>query len=284
MKLTNRLNLPDALVRAVSNDPYSKGASDVSVTELTGPLRAAILKQIHRDEITEDVADRLWSTYGQLIHHLLERSNIDKGVITERRLDMTIDGVILSGAMDSYEETDGILTDWKFVTSYKFKGQEVPEEWEIQQNLYAELLRANGHKITSLRIIGLLRDHSKLEAKRDPAYPQFPIVVRKVPMWPVEKVQAFLKGRIAEFKRAKEALPECTPVERWAKPHVYAVTKIGAKRSSANFADKAEAEGFAKTKGSDYSVIERPGENTRCEHYCSVAPFCEQFKKLKGGE
>ena len=28
-------------------------------------------------------------------------------------------------------------------------------------------------------------------------------------------------------------------------------------------------------KGDDFEIEFRPGEDTRCLHYCSVAPFCE---------
>jgi hypothetical protein len=280
--LGNKLGLPQALVDAVSNDPYSKGDAEVSVTGLLKPLRCVMLERKHGDEITEDAADRLYAMYGQLIHSLLERANKDKNVTTERRLFMEIDGVKISGAMDSMDSQDGKLRDWKFVTSWKFKNGVVPTEWEQQQNAYAELLRHNGHTVKSLEIVGLLRDHSKLEAKRDAGYPQLPVAIMPIPLWPQEKALAFLRGRIAEYKKAKEILPECTPEERWAKDDVYAVMKEG-RKSAVKLHDNAVTAATHATEVGGY-VVKRPGEQTRCENYCSVAPFCAQFKKLKGGE
>lgn len=282
MKLTNKLGLPQALVDAVSNDPYSRGDAEISVTGLLKPLRAVMLERAHESEITEDVADRLYAMYGQVIHGVLERANTDRNVTTERRLFMEIDGVKISGAMDSMDAKDGTLRDWKFVTSWKFKQGAVPIEWERQQNAYAELLRHNGFEVKALEVVGLLRDHSKLEAKRDGSYPQLPVARMPIPLWPREKALAYLKGRIAEYKLAKTNLPECSPEDRWAKSDVYAVMKEGRKSAVKLYDSELSAQMHAVEVGG--YVVKRPGEQTRCENYCSVAPFCDQFKKLKGGE
>ena len=43
MKITNKQNLPESLVRAVSYSDYDRGDADISVTGLLNPPRIAVL-------------------------------------------------------------------------------------------------------------------------------------------------------------------------------------------------------------------------------------------------
>lgn len=280
MKLTNRLNLPGPLVEAVRNDGYTKGDADISVTELLSPPRQAALKRTHADRISEDASERIWSLVGQVVHGILERSNVDG--VAERRLSVEVEGWTVSGGMDLYNQ-GGILSDYKFVTVYKFKGQVAPREYEEQLNLYAEILRRNQHPVTALQIVGILRDWSKLEAARDPEYPQTQVIVVPVPMWEPARAQKFLRERVILHKQARVQLPLCTAEDRWAKPDTFAVKKPGAKRASAVYEDECEAINHAK-QTSGLFIEKRRGEQTRCRFYCVVSRFCEQFKALDQAE
>jgi hypothetical protein len=70
--LTNRLGLPQAVVDAVANDPYTRGDSDISVTQLIQPPYQRKLRQ--EVEIVEDASDKIWSMVGQIGHGILERA------------------------------------------------------------------------------------------------------------------------------------------------------------------------------------------------------------------
>lgn len=74
MKITNRKNLPAALVRACENDPYDPGTADISITRLVAPPRQVALMKLHAEELVEDVADRIWALRSQGIHCVLERA------------------------------------------------------------------------------------------------------------------------------------------------------------------------------------------------------------------
>lgn len=275
MRLTNRLGLPDAIVQAVRNDSYSSGDADMSVTTLLKPVRIVAMERSMEGELVEDAADRIWSLMGQVVHGILERA--DTTGITERRLTMEVEGWKISGQMDRYQ--DGVLQDYKVVTGYKFKGGGVPEEYEAQINVYAELLRQNGHEVKRLEIVGILRDWSKLEARRDHEYPQQQVVVREVKLWEAEKVQAFVRDRVILHKQAQVALPECSPEERWARPGVYALMKVGQKKAVKLYDNAADADAHAST-AANLLVVFRPGQNVRCSNYCSVAHVCTQFSAL----
>ena len=44
MILTNKHNLPEAIVAAIMNDSYTKGDADISVTELLSPPQLRALR------------------------------------------------------------------------------------------------------------------------------------------------------------------------------------------------------------------------------------------------
>lgn len=101
MRFTNELGLPDAIVQAVTNDSYSRGDADISVTTLIGPPRIAELTRLHEAEIVEDVADRIWLLLGRTVHNILEKAAPKGAAITEERLFIDVGGWTVSGAFDS---------------------------------------------------------------------------------------------------------------------------------------------------------------------------------------
>lgn len=289
MTITNRSGLPEALVKAVQNDPYNRGDCDYSVTGLLKPARMVALERIHKDDLEEDVADRIWALMGQLGHAVLERAG--EGVV-EKRLFATRNGVRISGQLDLLHmqdlDVDGIetyekSTDYKFTTAWSCKGGP-KEEWIQQTNLGLWLCQENGIRVKGLEIVAILRDWSKLDARRDWQYPQQQVKVFSLPVWPMAKTLAFLDGRIAEHEMAKQALPECSPEERWEKPTVYAVMKDGRKTAVKLHDNEEQARLHAEQLGKGHAVTTRPGQSTRCEAYCSVAKWCSQFNSQQPKE
>lgn len=269
--------LPAALIRAINADPYDKGGADFSVTELLQPPRIRVLKARHAHEIVEDPADRLYSLYGQLVHALLERANMAD--LSEKRFFIDVDGVSVSGQIDTLSLADGLLSDYKFTTSWGFKTDNPPKpEWVAQLNMQAELLRQNGHEPRALQIVGLLRDWQIREAKYNQGYPQAPVVTLDIPMWTRDMVMSFIRMRISEHKLAEKSLPECSGEERWAKPDQWAVMKgKRAINGGVQFTEAAAKEVLAKNPG--LSIQYRPGESVRCGSYCPVSEFCTQYHK-----
>jgi len=277
VKLLNRFKLPQALVNAIRNDPYTNGGADYSVTTLLDPPRVVALSRKHHNELEGDVSDNVWSLYGQIVHSIIERANTGVGE-SEIRFFGNVDNVRVSGQVDFLH--DKTITDFKFVTAYKFKDGKAPRNFEEQLNCYAALARLNGRSIDKLELVGLLRDWSKLEAKRDSRYPQSQVIVVNVPLWPEKLALDFIKERVRLHESAKKDLPECSDEERWAKPPVYAVMMPGRIKAVKLHDTESEAKGHAKNLlGS--KVEYRPGENIRCENYCEVSLKCDQFKKLK---
>ena len=124
--ITNNKGFPEALVKAVTNDTYSRGTADRSVTGLLAPPRQAALIERHDGMISEDVSERTFALYGQLVHLLLERAGEQsRNAINEERLYAEVGGWTISGQTDTLTLTEDqrswIISDYKFVTAYKFK-------------------------------------------------------------------------------------------------------------------------------------------------------------------
>lgn len=275
MKITNRSGLPEALVRAVENDPYSRGDSDYSVTQLLKPARMVALERIHKDELEEDVSDRIWALMGQLGHLVLERAG--EGMV-EKRLFATRNGLRISGQLDLVENQTK-STDYKFTTAWSAKNGPKPE-WIQQLNLGRWLAQENGIQIQQLEIVAIYRDWSKLEAMRSADYPQQQVQAFRLPIWSWKDTEDFLDARLAAHEAARKQLPDCTAEERWEKPTVYAVMKEGRKSAVKLHDHEEQARLHSEQLGKGHTVATRPGQSTRCEAYCSVSRFCSFAQSL----
>ena len=100
-------------------------------------------------------------------------------------------------------------------------------------------------------------------------------------MWTDDERQKFVEKRIREHQDAREGnWRPCTDDERWKKDDKYAVMKKG--RVSAlrvlNTYQEAVTWMVENEPKGTVTIEERPGEYTRCNEYCSAAPFCQQHQ------
>ncbi len=289
--LTNRLGLPQAIVDAVTNDPYSKGRSDISVTQLIQPPYQRKLRT--EVEVVEDTADRIWSLVGQIGHGIVERAypqvyahdakNLPMledyrkyGVVAEHRLFTEVNGWTVSGQFDVIEA--GHLRDFKFTTVWSVMG-ETKTEWINQLNLLRLLAIRSGIDVNALGIVAVLRDWSKGKSKSE-GYPRQQVVAVDIPVWPLEQTEAYLLERVKAHQDASP--PPCTDDERWKRGDVYAVMKVGRKAAVKLHEDGAAAGAHALELGKGHSVVKREGEFHRCMAYCNVAHECPMMKTEVG--
>lgn len=249
MKITNKLGLPDALARFLERDPYTRGASRISATQLLSPPRIVQLKARYDQHIVADVSDQVYLLIGKAIHHVLEHgtANAD-GTTSEERLYADIEGWRVSGQIDIQTTTEGlVLSDWKFTSVWSVMREKV--EWEQQLNVYRWLSEMNGRVPTRLQVVALLRDWNKREweRKQQDGYPPAPMTVVPIKMWTMAEADAWVRERVKrhqvaalEYEVGVEP-PDCTDEERWIRP-----SKKGA-----------------------------PGKPIRCLEYCSVNQWCK---------
>jgi len=281
MRITNRLNLPQPLVSAIERDPYVR-VGDVSVTSLAKSPRQFWLERRHAEEIEEDASDRIWALLGSIGHKILERADMDNH-LSEERLTAPVAGWVLSGQPDLLGP-DGVLDDFKFTSTWAVKDEK--PEWTQQLNSYAWLYARHGFTVKALRIVAVLRDWSKRRAQREPDYPQVGVVVRSVPLWERDTQFMYVQNCIELLKLTEhdpdDKLLHCTPDERWATPEVWAVKKKGAKRALRLFDSFELAAEFISSMPDPVKteIEHRPGENVRCESYCPVQKFCNQYREM----
>lgn len=266
--ITNKHGLPEALVRAVTNDPYI-GGGDISVTKLIDSPQRRQLLLAHGNAVEEDVSERIWSLLGQAVHHILERAGTD--TLVEERLYAEVEGWKLSGQFDRLHLASKTLSDYKVTTTYKAKGD---DNWTRQLNVLRWLAFQNGRVVDRLEIVAIFRDFRKSEARRNPDYPALNVQTIPIPVWPLDETEEYVRQRIKlhQLAQAGEAEVWCSDEERWYTGDKWALVKPGGKRALRVLDEKPDEvpEGL---------VLEhRPGIYRRCEQYCEVAKWCSQWQ------
>ena len=102
-------------------------------------------------------------------------------------------------------------------------------------------------------------------------------------MWSEEEQEHFIRQRILLHQNTATAkeLIKCTPKEMWRKEDVFAVMKDGRKSALRLLPTMEKAKQYLKdnnmVENKGCCIVHRLGENVRCNHYCSVNKFCDQF-------
>jgi RecB family exonuclease len=226
----------------------------------------------------------VWSIFGTAIHGVLEDGK-DENHIVEERLHAELDGWRISGAIDlQIIKADSIsIRDYKTTSAWAVMNEK--SDWEKQLNIYAWLVeKVKGDEVDSVGIVAIIRDWSRREAENKDTYPPAPIKEIPITLWPFEQREQFISDRIAahsacEFAmEANEALPDCTPEEMWEKPAFWAIKKVGGKRATSVHNTEEEAQAELEKLGDKYLIEHRPGERTRCEKFCQVNTYCQQYR------
>jgi len=281
MVITNRMNLPEALVKAVSTRRHNKPGR-LSATTLLNGTKQILLTDRHWDTLEDDVADRFWAIIGTAVHGVLEHEGENE--FAEEFMSHDVDGVTVTGRIDNYNMKAGIVADYKTASVWKIKLRDF-EDWRRQGMIYAWLLRKNGFEVQTCQFIALIKDHSKRDAKRDPSYPQKPMYVYQFDVTPegLAEIEGFVKAKVAEYKAHREMpddeIPPCTAKERWEKPTKYAVRKENRKTAVRVLDTREEAEKLVADLGKGHYVETRPGESVRCQEYCVCCEHCNFWRE-----
>lgn len=287
MKLTNKHNLPETIINVLKRPQYSKGAAHISVTEMLSSPRIVQLRRRHWDDIEEDASDMVWSLFGSALHNVLQHGKGDTHVV-EERLFMETDGWTVSGQIDLQEiEDDGVvISDYKCTSVWSVMNDKM--DWQRQLNLYALLVeRTKGLVVKGVQIVAVLRDWSAREAETRADYPRAPIIVLPIPLWSLPVRHDYLRKRISAHSEAlfaadtNDRLAECSSDDMWEKPTTFAIKKKGNKRATLVLKNEEEAMSQVSQLGEAYVVEKRPGERTRCDKYCSVSAWCDQYQNYK---
>lgn len=288
MKITNKQNLPQPFVDAVTSD-YQYKDKRYSVTSLLKGVRETILQHRHDGEVEQDAADMVWLLFGKAVHSILENSVELPEQLKECKLveDMG-EGYELVGIFDLYDAKTETVSDYKTASVWKHIFGDW-EDYKKQLAMYAWLLNRAGFPCHHGEVIAFYKDHSKTEAARKAEYPQLPVEVMR---WHftdsyLEEIGEQIKENFAAIKYAEDLsdadLPLCSDEERWHKPDKWAAKKPANKKAQRLFDTREEAMAYCEAnKGLEIEY--RPGEDTKCKSYCSVADFCDHGRLIKAAE
>lgn len=184
------------------------------------------------------------------------------------------DTYFLSGRFDSYEqisETEGVVDDYKVTSVWGVIIDGAPKpDYVAQLSVYAYALRKIGFPVTSARSILILRDWSASAQMKSPGnYPPIPVHVWNIDLFDKAFTEDMVRDQVRRHIRAEDMadadIPECTPMERWAKNDQWAVMKDGRKTAIRLYDKEGDAETakLAEEKASPkgkYYIEHRPGK------------------------
>ncbi|MDR0442141.1 MAG: DUF2188 domain-containing protein [Treponema sp.] len=286
MTITNKLNLPAGLVKAVSTERHN-AAMCLSATTLLQGVKQIILTDRYWEQLEDDAADRIWAIWGSAVHSLLE--NEGEHDFTEQEMSYKVGDITVTGRIDNFNMKSNIISDYKTASVNKIRFNDF-SEWYTQGMIYAWLLSKNKFPVNKCRFIALLKDHSKTDAMRDHRYPQNPVYVYEFPVTAgnLFKTGNFIRSKVSEYQKyflmADDEIPPCSPNERWERPSKYAVMKEGRKNAVKLFDDKKSAEERTAELGKGHFIEQRSGGSVKCQNYCLCCNFCNYYVKMLRGK
>ena len=208
----------------------------------------------------------------------------DTTVAKEVRLYANIAGIIISGQPDWIALKKQTIEDYKTTSVWKYMKGDF-SDWERQLNIYNYLAIVNGYKVKKLFIVGIFKDWKKYETGKE-NYPPHPVVKIPIKMWSAIETLEYIIARIKLHEQANlinnpaelaKKLP-CTPEERWQGETTWALKKAGASRAYKVF-DVYEDAIKTLSEKPEYQLETREGTCKKCDEYCNVAQWCQQYKK-----
>ena len=134
--------------------------------------------------------------------------------------------------------------------------------------------------------MAILRDWSLFQTMKSDNYPKKQVAMIPIRRWTEEEQDNYVRERIKIHQNAEKVskLPLCTATERWRKEDQFAVMKSGRKSAIRLLDTRQLALDYLKSQnmveGVGCSIVERKGEDVRCQHYCKVNEFCDYFMKV----
>lgn len=283
MIITNKYDLPEALVKACSPNPHN-AENSLSATTLKKGVREIILEKRHWNEMTRDVSEMIWALFGTAVHSLLETESPD--TFTEEPFSIQVSNHTVTGRVDCYDMKKGIIYDYKTASAWKVIYNNF-DDWHTQGMIYAWLLKKQGLDVKECRFIALLKDFSQSKARTDASYPQseFYEYSFKVTEEELKNIEEFIFSKVKlveeNIDKADSDLPLCTEEERWAEPTKYAVMKAGRKTALKVCSTEEEAQNYIKNNslGTNVSIEKREGTDKKCKDYCVSCQYCPYYKE-----
>lgn len=283
MKITNKLNLPEAIVNFVKKGEREYVEKEYHVTELLLPVREIILNRRHDSELEQDVSDYLPALFGTAVHEILESNTpLIANLYPEESISYDFMGTKVRGRIDILDLNTLTIGDYKTCSTNKIMKEDFLD-WKMQGLIYALLVfKEKGIILRHLEFYALMKDWSKVKAASSSNYPASPIFVWKYDIQDSDYdfIDKWVREKLESIDQAMTSgdLPECTDEERWYTGTKYAVYKnFDDKRAAIVCDSKDEAIGYIEKKLGGMGIVDkRLGENIKCKYYCACSKFCKK--------
>ena len=293
MIFENDIDLPIPVFETIADaakDREKTEDADFSVTELLQPPQLRRLAQSKLAERLElPISRKMWAVLGKSLHELI---TLGSDEFSELQMHRRIGDYVISGTID-WGELDRYLYklwDWKMssVWTYILEPGHLRTDWVAQLNMYRWLFQCpmpafspRDQECDGLNVVCHFRDWRRSELKRKPQdYPPKDIMTIPVPIWPLDRTEAFIIERIQ--LHVADPRP-CSDDETWTRGEKFAVMKDGRKtalRVLDSYDDAAKWMADQSYHNDELYIEHRPGVPIRCtEGYCDVAGICPQHKQ-----
>ena len=286
MKVTNKYNLPDAIVKALTSD-YQYKPYQFSVTTILSGIKSFLLAKRHQNEIEMDASEGINMLFGTAVHNIFEgKQNEDE--LAEEYIKVQVNDLYkISGRFDLYNLKTEEITDYKTCSVWKIKFKDY-DDWRRQLLIYAWMLRKKGFNVKKAKITALIKDWKKNELKlakiKGEFYPEAPIINISFDFFEddYEEIEKWIVNRFNQIQNAEllsdDDIPICSEEERWYTGDKFAVMKGNNKKAIKVCDTEEEAEEYLKLDSS-YRIEYRKGKNKKCEDYCNACEFCNFYKE-----
>lgn len=297
--ITNRASLPQVFVDILTPTDYDPfGASDYSATSLIDPPRLVQLRKRHKKEVSSDLLDLWYVWRGNCVHKEIEhvlKSNpkylVERKCTSFEKPEGYPEDKYrrVVAKFDAYDKDTKTLYDHKTASSFIY-GSEGKKEWLDQLTINAYFLEKEGYPVEKLAINCVFMDWREQTGayKSDPdKYPPTPFHTFTFPCPSKAEQERFFKERLKLHVDAESLsdndLPLCTDLERWSKGEKWAVYKLGSTRATklCDTKDEAQAYILANKLSLQYKIEHRPATCVRCEKFCDMRDFCNQYQTLR---
>jgi len=308
MNYTNRHELSDFACAILKEDDYDH-PDGFTMSQLNNPIRINLLTKRHNELIETDVINNSYSVRGQALHALAALAGKKfKAAIIEERFMVKVGpykvffkpDALIPSSSNTYRLWD--IKDCKVGTARR---EHLKPEWIAQVNCYKWAAEQYHQiKINQQTVMMWLKDWSYTDCheRNLPNYPPIDIIEEDVPIWTDAECKAYIIHEIEDLLSEDDTkdndLPRCSSAERWATKDGFAVvfddgkTKGQQVPKGGGYTTYIEAKTFAEEKKKkmtkstkrELKVIFKPSVSIRCERFCLVNKFCNQYHESKQQE
>jgi len=265
------IGLPAPILRALINDDYDPGLSDITATGLLTAPRVVQLRRQHKDRMVVKASRLVPALLGKAFHAMAEKHAAADEIAEVRLYAHCLDWLI-GGAIDLQTQADNSfkIIDYKTVKTTALHLS--AKKWEEQLNIYGWLAQENSKRVSGLEIVAILKDWREVRVG-SPGYPAAPVVVVKIPLWPFADARDFVTDLTRRHQEAAQELPLCSDEDRWLHGDRFFVGKK---------VFDTEREALIHRGDGKAKVRILPGKPLMClRDYCGVSEICSQWQDEK---